>query len=86
MNILTPIMKIPLEYLNRPYATNYYGPLGQVFLYEWSKLRYGVYEEHGYLGDPLYPMFYSKQIPTENGPISVYKPTICSNVEAEGCI
>ena len=84
MNILTPIMKIPLEYLNRPYAANYYGLQGQVFLYEWSKLRYGVFEEHGYPGDPLYPMFYSKQIFTADGPRTVYKPNVCTNIETEG--
>ena len=61
-----------------------FGPAGQVFLYEWSKLRYGVFEEHGYPGDPLYPMFYSKQIFTANGPMSVYKPNVCTNVETEG--
>ena len=55
-----------------------FGPPGQVFLYEWSKLRYGVFEEHGYPGDPLYPMFYSKQIFTANGPMSVYKPNVCT--------
>ena len=61
-----------------------FGPPGQVFLYEWSKLRYGVFEEHGYPGDPLYPMFYSKQIFTANGPMSVYKPNVCTNIETEG--
>ena len=61
-----------------------FGPAGQVFLYEWSKLRYGVFEEHGYPGDPLYPMFYSKQIFTTNGPMSVYKPNVCTNIETEG--
>ena len=65
-------------------GSSVFGPPGQVFLYEWSKLRYGVFEEHGYPGDPLYPMFYSKQIFTANGPMSVYKPNVCTNIETEG--
>ena len=64
--------------------TSVYGPPGQVFLYEWSKFRYGVFEEHGYPGDPLYPMFYSKQIFTAQGSRNVVKPNLCTNVEPSG--
>ena len=63
-----------------------FGPPGQVFLYEWSKFRYGVFEEHGYPGDPLYPMFYSKQIFTAQGARNVVKPNLCTNVEPTGLI
>ena len=31
-----------------------------MFVHEWSKYRYGVFEEHGYPGDPKYPAFYNK--------------------------
>ena len=34
------------------------GPPGQLFVYEWSRFRYGVFSEHGYPGDALYPVFY----------------------------
>ena len=34
------------------------GPPGQLFVYEWSQFRYGVFSEHGYPGDALYPVFY----------------------------
>ena len=61
-----------------------FGPAGQVFLYEWSKFRYGVFEEHGYPGDPLYPMFYSKQIFTTDGMKTVTKPNFCTNTEPSG--
>ena len=64
--------------------TSVYGPSGQVFLYEWSKFRYGVFEEHGYPGDPLYPMFYSKQIFTAQGARNVVKPNLCTNIEPTG--
>ena len=55
-----------------------------MFLYEWSKFRYGVFEEHGYPGDPLYPMFYSKQIFTTDGMKTVTKPNFCTNTEPSG--
>ena len=66
--------------------TSVFGPPGQVFLYEWSKFRYGVFEEHGYPGDPLYPMFYSKQIFTAQGAKNIVKPNLCTNIEPTGCI
>ena len=77
------------NYLNQhvqPMGPSVFGPPGQVFLYEWSKLRYGVFEEHGYPGDPLYPMFYSKQIFTADGPMSVYRANLCTNTSPSGVI
>ena len=35
-----------------------FGPLEKVFVHEWSKYRYGVFEEFGYPGDKQYPLFY----------------------------
>ena len=61
-----------------------FGPPGQVFVYEWSRLRYGVFSEHGYPGDPLYPLFYHKQSWTADGPLTEVKPNLCTNVEPEG--
>ena len=29
-----------------------------MFTHEWSKFRYGVFDEIGYPGDPAYPVFY----------------------------
>ena len=43
-----------------------------------------MFEEHGYPGDPLYPMFYSKQIFTANGPSNVVKPNFCTSEETTG--
>ena len=67
-----------------PDPASVFGPPGQVFVYEWSRLRYGVFSEHGYPGDPLYPMFYHKQSWTAAGPVSQVKPNLCTNVEPEG--
>ena len=42
-------------------STETFGPIENVFVHEWSKLRYGVYEEFGYPGDEQYPLFYYEQ-------------------------
>ena len=34
---------------------------GKVFVHEWAKFRYGLFEEYGYPGDDIYPMFYYDQ-------------------------
>jgi hypothetical protein len=34
------------------------GRPGKVLAREWAKLRYGVFDEHGYAGDPLYPVYH----------------------------
>ena len=60
------------------------GPLGQIFVHNWAKLRYGVFEEFGYPGDALYPMFYYKQVWTAEGQTNTLKPNMCSNMEPAG--
>ena len=78
----------PGEYVQVPsqYLTNLQdfeatiGPAGQVFVHNWAKLRYGVFDEFGCTGDKLYPMFYQRQ----DGNISSLSPNICSNVEVTG--
>ena len=67
-----------------PEPDSVFGPPGQVFVYEWSRLRYGVFSEHGYPGDPLYPLFYHKQVWTPSGPENRVAPNLCTNVEPEG--
>ena len=29
----------------------------KIFLKEWAKYRYGVFDEYGFIGDPMYPAF-----------------------------
>jgi len=65
-------------------SETYFGPLGQVFVHEWSKYRYGVFEEFGYPGDPLYPMYYYKQSWTATGQTNVLTPNFCTNIMVEG--
>ncbi|KAI9550565.1 hypothetical protein GHT06_005067 [Daphnia sinensis] len=53
------------------------GPAGKAFVKEWAKLRYGVFDEHGYTGaNSSYPTFYrpgSGQQPIE------MVPNVCSD-------
>jgi Mg-chelatase subunit ChlD len=58
-----------------------FGPPGQVFVHEWAKYRYGVYEEHGYPGDEKYPMFYIKTSWTVNGEESTLVPNFCLSTD-----
>ena len=37
-----------------------YGSLGKAVVHEWAKLRWGVFEEHGYPGDQQFPLFFYK--------------------------
>ena len=54
---------------------------GKVLTHEWAHLRYGVFEEYGYPGDPAYPLFYYTT--EENGePLLV--PNFCSNNTLRG--
>ena len=34
--------------------------MGKVVVHEWAKLRWGVFEEHGYPGDQQFPLFFYK--------------------------
>jgi len=65
-------------------SSDIFGPPGNVFVHEWSKYRYGVFEEYGYPGDPLYPMFYYKTTWTANGQENVLKPNFCTDREITG--
>jgi len=60
-----------------------FGPPGQVFVHEWAKYRYGVFEEHGYPGDEKYPMFYMKKTWTVNGEENKITPNFCLNADIE---
>ena len=58
-----------------------FGPPGQVFVHEFSKYRYGVFEEFGYPGDTKYPMFYYETKWTIDGQINEITPNFCTNRE-----
>ena len=52
-------------------------PAGNTFLHEWTKLRYGVFEQYGFPGDARYPAFYEDSE-------GEFSPNHCTNVEIEG--
>ena len=51
---------------------------GQLLSHEWLKYKYGVYPEHGYADDPIYPEYYS------SGNVSLLT-TGCEHVEYRFC-
>ena len=65
-------------------SADIFGPIEKVFVHEWSKLRYGVFEEFGYPGDKQYPLFYFEQTYTDNGPVQELKPNFCTDTDLQG--
>jgi hypothetical protein len=62
----------------------YHACRGKTMVHEWAKLRWGVYEEHGYPGDPKFPMFFLKSTWTVNGPESKVVINLCLNEDPVG--
>ena len=61
-----------------------FGPLAKIFVHEWAKLRYGVFEEYGYPGDKQYPLFYYEQVPVDGGYVSELRPNFCTDQPLDG--
>ena len=58
----------------------------KTFVKEWAKFRYGVFDEHGFTGDTLYPNFYKVQgkfLPTGSSTLPVKGVWVTSDGEAE---
>ena len=58
--------------------------IGKVFVQEWSKLRYGVFEEYGYPGDTVYPLFYYETNVDADGEHKTLNPNFGTDVPIEG--
>ena len=56
----------------------------KTLVHEFAKLRWGVFEEHGYPGDEKFPMFYLNTIDTPQGQKTVAAPNFCVNGELKG--
>lgn len=70
-------MAIPFHFLTSwNHTWEAWGDPSKVFVHEWAKLRYGIFDEHGYADDPLYPNYYKV-----NGQVV---PTGTSNVPISG--
>jgi hypothetical protein len=48
-------------------------------VHEWAKVRWGVYEEHGYPGDDRFPMYYWRSVWTAAGPDKTIQLNFCVN-------
>ena len=53
-------------------------------MHEFAKLRWGVFEEHGYPGDDKFPMYYMKAVWSPSGQNTVVTPNFCINGELRG--
>lgn len=72
-----------LTYLNDSSAETF-GPIDNIFVHEWAKLRYGVFEEYGYPGDDQFPLFYYEESYTEAGVVQNLMPNFCTDVNLQG--
>ena len=61
-----------------------FGPVEKVFVHEWAKFRYGVFEEYGFPGDEQYPLFYYEQNFVDGGIVNELKPNFCTDVDLKG--
>ena len=61
-----------------------FGPSENVFVHEFSKLRYGVFEEYGYPGDDQYPLFYYEEHYVDGGTEYELMPNFCTDVPLKG--
>ena len=50
---------IPFTFLTNWNSTwETFGDPSRVFVHEWSKLRYGIFDQHGFPNDPVYPAYF----------------------------
>ena len=56
----------------------------KLFVHEFAKLRYGVFEEHGYPGDSQFPMFYYENSYVDGQLVSTLTPNFCTDVPLDG--
>ena len=52
-------MNLPYPFVTHlNYSMLEFGHPAKLFVEEWAKLRYGIFDEHGFIGDSLYPNFF----------------------------
>ena len=70
-------MSLPYPFVTHVnYSMIEFGHPAKLFVKEWAKLRYGIFDEFGFIGDAMYPNFFHS-----NGQIF---PTGTSNVKLGG--
>ena len=84
------------DYISIPYHffTNWnhtvevFGNPAKTFVHEWSKYRYGIFDEYGYPGDKLYPHFYKVKnqiLPTGSADVKIQGSWININNNMSNC-
>lgn len=68
---------IHTTFLDAQYAEENYGSQGGVMVHEWAHYRWGVMEEHGFPGDTIFPVHYSRGE-------QIDLPTSCYDGELDG--
>jgi len=63
---------LPADFLQSNFS---YSVKGSILFHEWTKFRYGVFEEHGYYEDDVYPGCYSSS--------GTLKLTSCTNINLD---
>ena len=61
-----------------------FGPYENTFVSEWAKLRYGVFDQHGYPGDKTYPLFYYEETLVNGNTEFNLKPNFCTDFDIQG--
>ena len=56
----------------------------KLFVHEWAKLRYGVFDEHGYPGDSQYPMFIYESSFEDGQLVQNLIPNFCTDEMVQG--
>ena len=74
----------PEYLLNLNDAEEIFGPHENIFVHEWAKLRYGVFEEFGYPGDKQFPLFYYEEEFINGQSDFNLKPNFCTEREIQG--
>ena len=55
-------ISIPFQFLTNWNNTwEAFGDPSKIFVNEWAKLRYGIFDQHGYPKDPVYPNYFTMQ-------------------------
>jgi hypothetical protein len=54
------VVRLPVQFLTQwNNSVTQWGPPGRLLAREWAKLRYGVFDEFGFSGDPQYPNYFT---------------------------
>ena len=65
-------------------STDRFGPYSKIFVHEWAKFRYGVFEEYGYPGDERYPLFYYEHVYVDGEWVNELQANFCTDQPIKG--